>query len=93
MRVNGGGAGERAVGLGLDNELLFLLRPSPLFLLLSALPRRMSPRVGARDAAVPVAMRKPGGGLDSRNLTEALRRRPLVLLLRCASEDEGDEVD
>ena len=87
------GVGEGATELGLDNELLFLLRPSPLSRLVSVLPRRMSLSVGALDAAVPVAMRKPGGRVDSRNLIEALRRRLLVLLSRCSSEDEGEAVD
>ena len=90
-RVDVMGAGERMLGLGVDSELLCLLRAPPLSLPLALLPPRlMSPRVGALDAAVPVAMRKPGGGLDSRNFIDALRKRPVVELLSLLLSTGGE---
>lgn len=42
------------------------------------LPLRISIGVGALANTFPVASHIPDGGLDSRNLSEALRRRPVT---------------
>lgn len=55
--------------------VLFLLCDSPSHPLWPKLPLRISIREGACARTVPVACHIPEGGLDSRNLREALRFR------------------
>ena len=57
---------------------LCLLCIGPSQPLCEKLPRRISRAVGAFAKTSPVASHMPEGGLDSRNLREALRSRPVI---------------
>ena len=57
---------------------LCLLCIGPSQPLCEKLPRRISRGVGAFAKTSPVASHMPEGGLDSRNLREALRNRPVI---------------
>ena len=66
----------------LDNRLtlssltvLFRRWIGPSHPLCEKLPRRISESDGASASALPVASHMPNGGLDSKNLREALRKR------------------
>ena len=58
--------------------LLCLRCIGPSHPLWEKLPLRISIGVGALASTFPVASHIPEGGLDSRNLREALRKRPVT---------------
>ena len=58
--------------------MLCLLCNGPSQPLCEKLPLRISVGVGALANASPVASHMPEGGLDSRNLVEALRNLPVI---------------
>ena len=58
--------------------MLFLRWISASHPLCEKLPRRISPCVGAFPRASPAACQAPRGRPDSKNLTDALRKRPEV---------------